>query len=60
MNCFNNGGMGVVFLAFGLSGVPNSSLPIAMGAGFVGFAVLHAVRIRVWLQSVERNNRTDA
>lgn len=54
------GGMGAIFLAFGLSGVPNPSLPIAMGIGFVGFAILHGVRIRRWLLSVDRTNSSES
>ena len=45
--------MGIIFLAFGLSGVRNASLPISMGIGLVGFALVHYLRIRRWLANLD-------
>ena len=43
------GVIGTIFLIFGLSGVRNAPLPIAMGVGLIGFALLFAHKIRIWL-----------
>ena len=41
--------MGAVFLLFGLSGVNNAPLPIAIGIGLLVFAILNAIKIKNWL-----------
>jgi len=40
---------GAIFLIFGLSGVQNAPLPIAMGIGLLFFALLYTLKIRTWL-----------
>lgn len=45
--------MGAIFLIFGLSGVTNASLPVAMGIGLLGFALLYTLKIRNWLRNKE-------
>lgn len=42
------GGLGAVFLLFGLGDVENASLPISMGIGFLIFAVVLAARTFAW------------
>ena len=43
--------MGAIFLVFGLSGVQNAPLPIAMGVGLLLFALLNAIKIKKWLSN---------
>jgi hypothetical protein len=52
------GAMGTIFLMFGLSGVPNASLPISMGIGLLIFAVVFAARTFAW-PKFERNGDTN-
>ena len=45
------GVMGAIFLVFGLSGVQNAPLPIAMGVGLLLFALLNAIKVKKWLSN---------
>ena len=46
------GVMGVIFLAFGVQGGRNASLPLAMGIGMVGLSIVYAFRMRKWIKSL--------